>query len=61
VKNNIAGNSDSQIEPLRRLYQQIDDGAKATAISGLKGAARSFFVAQLFEPVKKSLLVICPE
>jgi transcription-repair coupling factor (superfamily II helicase) len=61
VKNNIAGNSDSQIEPLRRLYQQIDDGAKATAISGLKGAARSFFVAQLFEPVKKYLLVICPE
>jgi transcription-repair coupling factor (superfamily II helicase) len=57
IKNKI----NNDIEPLRCLLEQINQGAKGIEACGLAGSARSYLTALLFYRLGKSLLVVCPE
>ncbi len=57
----ITNKINNDIEPLRRLQEKVNHGAKSIEACGLAGAARSFLTALLFCRVERSLLVVCPE
>ncbi|MGV8059789.1 MAG: transcription-repair coupling factor [Smithellaceae bacterium] len=57
----IINKINNDIEPFRRLLEQINRGAKVIDACGLVTTARSYLTALLFERLEKSLLVICPE
>jgi transcription-repair coupling factor (superfamily II helicase) len=61
VRKIISDKINIDIEPVRRLREQISGGARSMEAGGLAGAARSFLVALLFERSEKSFLVVCPE
>ena len=57
----ITKKNKEDIEPLRSLLGQIDQGSAKVAVSGLNGAARPFLVSLLFDRLERPLLVVCPE
>lgn len=57
----ITNKINNDTEPLRRLLEHINRGAKSIDAFGLAGAARSFLTSLLFSRLEKSLLVVCPE
>ncbi len=57
----ITNKINNDIEPFRRLLEQINQGTKSIEACGIAGTARSFLTALLFCRLEKSLLVVCPE
>ena len=49
------------VEPLRNLLRQINQGIPKVDVSGLNGAARPFITSLLFSHLDKPLLIVCPE
>ncbi|MFA5322803.1 MAG: hypothetical protein WC373_09030, partial [Smithella sp.] len=49
------------IEPLRNLLRQIDEGRAKIDVSGLIGAARPLLISLLFRRLDRPLLIVCPE
>ncbi|KQC06272.1 MAG: hypothetical protein APR62_08195 [Smithella sp. SDB] len=57
----ITNRDKKDIEPLRNLLLQIEQGLMKIDVNGLKGAARPFMVSLLFARLDKPLFVVCPE
>ncbi len=57
----ITKKNTEDIEPLRNLLRQINQGTPKIDVSGLNGAARPFLTALLFDRLERPLLIVCPE
>ena len=57
----ITKKNTEDIEPLRNLLRQINQGVSKVDVSGLNGAARPFITSLLFSHLDKPLLIVCPE
>ena len=57
----ITKKNTEDIEPLRNLLRQINQGAPKVDVGGLNGAARPFLTSLLFSHLDKPLLIVCPE
>jgi transcription-repair coupling factor (superfamily II helicase) len=61
VRKLISKKITEDIEHLRNLIRQINEGSARIDISGLKGASRPFLTALLYARLERPLLVVCPE
>lgn len=57
----ITKKNTEEIEPLRNLLRQINQGVPKIDVSGLNGAARPFLASLLFDRLERPLLIVCPE
>lgn len=57
----ITKQNKEDIEPLRNLTRQIEEGLTKVDVVGLNGAARPFLASLLFERLERPFLVVCPE
>jgi excinuclease UvrABC helicase subunit UvrB len=57
----ITKKNTEDIEPLRNLLRQINQGVPKVDVSGLNGAARPFLTSLLFDRLERPLLIVCPE
>jgi hypothetical protein len=61
VRKIITKKNTEDIEPLRNLIRQINQGAPKIDVSGLNGAARPSITSLLFTRLERPLLIVCPE
>jgi transcription-repair coupling factor (superfamily II helicase) len=61
VRKIITKKNTEDIEPLRNLLRQINQGAPKIDVGGFNGASRPFLASLLFERLERPLLIVCPE